>query len=118
LIEKASFLRSSVALGLEWSRRADGGVEGDVGQVVTRRASHDVASVLAFGLGERATARLLAGEFIERRIELARLEGFAGLYLLSAVPPVGIRACEHFLLFHRFGVALLRTFLRLLIFEF
>jgi len=35
---------------------------------------------------------------------------------LSAVPPVRIRACENFLLFHGLGISLLGTFL-LFIFE-
>jgi len=39
-------------LFLEGSRRAEGGVEGDVVQFVASRAGFDVTSVFAVGLGE------------------------------------------------------------------
>jgi hypothetical protein len=59
---------------------------------------------------------MFARQFIERRVQLARLELLSRLDLLSAFPPICRRVREH-ILRHRFGLALLRTFLAL-IFEF
>jgi len=53
---------------------------------------------------------MFAGQFVERGVELARAEGFAGLDLLPAFPPVGVGVREDVLLLRR-GLALLRTFL-------
>ncbi len=33
---------------------------------------------------------MLAGQLVQRRVEAARLEGLAGLDLLTALPPLGI----------------------------
>jgi hypothetical protein len=59
---------------------------------------------------------MLAGQFIERGIQLARLKLLARLDLLSAFPPVGAGVGEYILL-RLLRRALLRPFLAL-IFEF
>ena len=62
-----------------------------------RGAGLDVATVLALGLGERAAPGVLACQLIERSIEASRLEGLAGLDLLSTFPPLGIGVRENIL---------------------
>ena len=49
------------ALFLERRGGAEGGVEGDVVEFVARGARLDIPSVFAFGLGEGASSRVLAG---------------------------------------------------------
>ena len=88
---------------------AEGGIEGDVVELVPGGARLDVAAVLALGLGQRTAAGMLAGQFVERGVELARAEGFSRLDLLPAFPPVGVGVREDVLLLGR-GLALLRTF--------
>jgi len=95
---------------LEGGGGAEGGVEGDVVVAVARRARLDIAAVLALGVGERTAPGVLAGQFIERGVELAGQEGLAGLDLLPAFPPVGVGVREDILLL-RGGLALLGAFL-------
>jgi hypothetical protein len=47
---------------------------------------------------------MVTGQFVQRGVELARLEGFAGLYLLAAFPPFGVGTGEDFRLRGRFGL--------------
>jgi hypothetical protein len=53
--------------------------------------------MLSLGLCQRATTGVLASQLVERSIEAARLEGLAGLDLLSTLPPLGIRMREDIL---------------------
>jgi hypothetical protein len=69
--------------------------------------------MFAFGPGERTSPRVFACEFIERRVQLARLKLFTRLNLLPALPPIRIRVREH-ILRHRFGLALLLALLALI----
>ncbi|MCX7755156.1 MAG: hypothetical protein N2117_07905 [Anaerolineales bacterium] len=70
-------------------RRADGGIEGDVGRAVGR-ARFDVASPPPFGNGFGAPPGFLARQFIQRGIQFAGGKGFARLDLLPTFPPVGV----------------------------
>ena len=101
---------------LERRGGAEGCIEGDIVGAIPRGTRLDVPSVLAFGAGQRAASGLLAAEFIERGVELARREGLTGLYLLPALPPVRARVGER-VLAAGFGLSLLGTFL-FFIFEF
>jgi hypothetical protein len=104
------------ALFLKGSRGAERGIEGDVVLLFAGRTRLDVTSVFALGLGERTSACVFACEFIERRVQLARLKLLASLDLLSAFPPIRICVSKH-ILRHGLGLALLRTLVTL-IFEF
>ena len=53
--------------------------------------------MLAFCLGKRAPASLLAGELVEGSIQATRAEGFTGLDLLAALPPLGVGVRENIL---------------------
>jgi hypothetical protein len=99
---------------LEGGRGAEGGVEGDVIGLVAGRARLDIATVLALGLRQGPAPGVLAGQFIQRGIQLARLEGLAGPDLLAALPPVGVGMREDVLL-RRLGFRLLRTLLSLIL---
>jgi hypothetical protein len=57
---------------------------------------------------------MFACQLVKRRIQFARLELLAGLYFLPAFPPVGAGVGEH-VLRHLLGLALLRTFLALIL---
>jgi len=45
-----------------------------------------------------APAALLADHFVQRRVQLARLEGLAGFHHLAALPPLGVDLGEDLLL--------------------
>jgi hypothetical protein len=49
-------------------------------------------------MGARAAAGVVTGQFVERGIELARLEGLAGFNLFPTIPPMGILPIEDGLL--------------------
>ncbi|MFZ5819687.1 MAG: hypothetical protein ACOYYJ_07285 [Chloroflexota bacterium] len=57
---------------------------------------------------------MAAGQFVERRVQFARLEGFADFDFLPAVPPVGAGGIENVLLV-RFRLSLLRAFFALIL---
>jgi hypothetical protein len=57
---------------------------------------------------------MAAGQFIQGGIQFTRLEGFAGLDLLPAFPPVGAGVIEYILRLW-FGLSLRRTFLGLIL---
>ncbi|MFZ5911548.1 MAG: hypothetical protein ACOYYU_16160 [Chloroflexota bacterium] len=57
---------------------------------------------------------MAAGQFVERRVQFARLEGFADFDLLPAVPPVGAGGIEYVLSVW-FRLTLLRAFFGLIL---
>jgi len=57
---------------------------------------------------------MAAGQFVEGRVQFARLEGFANFDLLPAIPPVGAGSIENVLLV-RFRLSLLRAFFGLIL---
>ena len=57
---------------------------------------------------------MAAGQFVKGGIQLARLEGFADLYLLPAFPPVCTGVVEDILLLW-LGLPLWRTFFGLIL---
>ncbi len=95
---KATLLALLGAALLEGGGGAEGGVEGDVVGLAVGGAGLDVAAALALGVGARAAPGVLAGQLVERGVELARVEGLADLDLLAAVPPVGVLVVENRLL--------------------
>jgi len=56
--EAFSFFR---ALFLKWRRGAEGCIKSDIVGFIARGARLDIPSVLAFGLGEGTSSRVLAG---------------------------------------------------------
>lgn len=87
-------------------RGAEGGVESNIGLVFARGPRLDVAAALSFGVGTRTPPALAAGDLVQGIIDLARVKGFTGPYLLAAFPPMGVSAIED-LLRTRFGGAVL-----------
>ena len=87
---KGHLLAQVGALALEGRRGAQRSVEGQVLGLALGGAGLDVAAVFAVGVGARAPPRALAVQPVQGGIELAGGEGFAGLYFLAAVPPVGV----------------------------
>lgn len=57
---------------------------------------------------------MAAGQFVERCVQFARLEGLADFDLLPAVPPVGASSIENVLPV-RLRLALLRAFFGLIL---
>lgn len=78
------------AARLKWGRRPQGGVERQIIGLAEGGAGLNVAAALAVGAGAAALAALVAGEFVERRVEATRGELFRRLDLLAALPPVSV----------------------------
>jgi hypothetical protein len=82
------------AFYLEWCSRPDRSIEGDIVRFAIGRASLDIAAALPFGIGARAAASAPAGQLVESRVELARVERLADFDFIAAVPPMGIAGIE------------------------
>jgi hypothetical protein len=73
---------------------AQGGVEGDVVDLVPGRARLDVASALAVGARATAPPGAAARQAVQRGVEFTRRELLGRLDLFAALPPVGIALVE------------------------
>jgi hypothetical protein len=89
---------------LERCGGAHSGIERQVIGFARRRARLHVAAALALGTRARTAPRTAAHDFIERRIQAARIENLARLDLLAALPPVRIAVVENLLLRRRFNL--------------
>jgi len=81
---------------LEGGGSADSGIESQVLGFAGGRPCLDVASAFSLGVGVTAPASHLAHHLVKRGIQPARLKDFPRLYLLAALPPVGILFPEYF----------------------
>ena len=83
---------------LVWGGSADGGVKGNVAQVVTGRARLDIAAAFAFGTRAGAASAAPARDLIEGVGQLLRRKGFlGGVDFLAPVPPARIASVEYIL---------------------
>ena len=85
------------------------GIEGQVIGFAARRAGLNVAPALAVSARPGTLAALFPGEFVEGRVELARIKFFAGPNLLPTFPPIAFLVIGD-LLRLRFRLVVVRRF--------
>lgn len=77
---------------------ADGGVKGDIAQIVAGRARLDIAATLALGTRAGAAPAAAARDLVKRVGQLLRRKGFLGrVDLLAPVPPARVAGIEDIL---------------------
>jgi hypothetical protein len=79
---------------LERCSSAQRGIKRDVIPAVASGPRLDIAAPFAIGAGLAAASGDLAGQFVERRIQLAGVELVGGVDFLAALPPFGIGVRE------------------------
>ena len=82
---------------LVWGRGTECGVEGNICRVFPGWPRLDVAAALAVRVRARATAALLARDFVYGIIEFARGKRFTRPDFLPSIPPMGIAGIENLL---------------------
>jgi hypothetical protein len=83
---------------------AHGGIECQVIGLARRGARLDIAPAFALGARARAAPGTTPDDFVERRIEAARIKNLTRLDLLAALPPVRIAVVENLLLRRRLNL--------------